>query len=256
MNVINKTQAGFTLVEMAMVLVIIGLLLGGLLAPLSTQMEQDKRNKTMDMLEEVKEAMLGFAMANDRLPCPAVPNSAGVEAPPGGGTCTARYGFVPAVTLGLAGPTNLDGLLVDTWGNPIRYGVTTTLSTWAFTTTNSITFGLVPDLVVCDTVSGSNNSCSAGNTLASNIPAVLYSMGKDGAARPTSNEQRENGEARTAGGVNGPLGIRYWVNSNGDRVFANAGYRDDAGNEFDDLVTWISPNILYNRMVKAGALGP
>ena len=26
------------------------------------------------------------------------------------------------------------------------------------------------------------------------------------------------------------------------------------GGEFDDLVTWISPNILYNRMISAGRL--
>jgi hypothetical protein len=25
-------------------------------------------------------------------------------------------------------------------------------------------------------------------------------------------------------------------------------------NEFDDLVTWISPNILYNRLIAAGRL--
>jgi hypothetical protein len=74
-------------------------------------------------------------------------------------------------------------------------------------------------------------------------------MGKDGAMAPGSAEQTENAETTLGGG---PLGVNYRVSSN--RVFTNALYRDDAGNQFDDLVTWISPNILYSRMVKAGVL--
>lgn len=249
MKRIDNTQHGFSLVEMAVVLVIIGLLLGGLLMPLSTQMEQDKRSRTTLLLEDIKEAILGFAVANDRLPCPATPASAGVEAPVGGGTCTAQFGFVPAVTLGLAGDINLDGLLLDAWGNPVRYSVTRAGGSDDFTTFNAITLGATPDLVVCDTASGSGTSCSAGITLASNAPVVLYSMGKDGAMAPGSAEQLENGEATLGGG---PMGINYRVSNN--RVFTSAVYRDDAGNEFDDLMTWISPNILYNRMVMAGIL--
>lgn len=249
MNYVYNRQHGFSLLEMAVVLVIIGLLLGGLLMPLSAQMEQNNRNKTKLLLEDIKEAILGFAVANDRLPCPAIPASAGVEAPVGGGACTAQFGFVPLVTLGMAGDSNADGLLLDAWGNPVRYNVTRTAGSFDFTTVNGIALGANPDLVVCDTASASGINCSAGMTLVSNAPVVLYSMGKDGALNPGSAEQLENGEATLGGG---PAGINYRVSSN--RVFTNAIYRDDAGNQFDDLVTWMSPNILYSRMVKAGVL--
>lgn len=245
----DKKQHGFSLVEMAVVLVIIGLLVGSLLVPLSTQMEQQRRSSTISLLDEVKEALLGFAVANDRLPCPAIPASAGVEAPLGGGNCTNQFGFVPAVTLGLSGDTNADGLLLDAWSNPVRYSVTRTGGSFDFTTFNNISFASTPDLVVCDAASASGTSCSSGMTLVSNAPVVLYSMGKDGASPTVSATQTENAEANLGGG---PMGLNYRVSSN--RVFTSAPYRDDSGNQFDDLVTWVSPSILYNRMVKAGVL--
>ncbi len=38
------------------------------------------------------------------------------------------------------------------------------------------------------------------------------------------------------------------------RTPAPAGTNPSQGGEFDDLVVWISPNILFNRMVAAGKL--
>ena len=35
-----------------------------------------------------------------------------------------QHGFVPATTLGIAGPRNDDNLLLDAWSNPLRYSVT------------------------------------------------------------------------------------------------------------------------------------
>ncbi len=48
---------GFTLIEMAVVLVIVGLLLGGMLVPLATQMETDRRKETTATLESIREAL-------------------------------------------------------------------------------------------------------------------------------------------------------------------------------------------------------
>ena len=85
------SQNGFTLIEMAIVLMIVGLLLGGLLVPLSAQMDQRNISDTQKAMSEIKEALIGYAMANGRLPCPAVPTTptgqtaSGVSA----GTCSA-----------------------------------------------------------------------------------------------------------------------------------------------------------------------
>jgi len=45
---------------MAIVLVIIGLLLGGLLMPLSAQLEQQRISETQKYLDQIREALLGL----------------------------------------------------------------------------------------------------------------------------------------------------------------------------------------------------
>ena len=67
---LNQTsQKAFTLVEVAIVLVIVGLAIGGILSSLSVQVEQQKLNETRNTINNVKEALLGYAMANGRFPC-------------------------------------------------------------------------------------------------------------------------------------------------------------------------------------------
>ncbi len=62
---------GFTLAELAIALVIIGLLLASAMIPLSTQVELRSISETRRTLDQIKDAMIGFAQANGRLPCPA-----------------------------------------------------------------------------------------------------------------------------------------------------------------------------------------
>src|SRR5688500_10078736 len=121
-------QGAFTLVEMAVVLAIIGLLLGSLMYTLSAQTEQRARGETQRTLEQAREAILGYAVANGRLPCPASAASMGVESPAGGGDCTNYYdGFLPAVTLGFQ-PVDSQGFALDAWNNRIRYAVARNLN--------------------------------------------------------------------------------------------------------------------------------
>lgn len=188
---------------------------------------------TVKILSAVQEALLGFAAVNNRLPCPATPSSAGREDPPATGVCREDHGFVPAVTLGLAGDMNQDSLLLDAWGNPVRYSVSDSNSR-AFTV-GPIVPGLSPDLTVC-------GEAGCSTILIPDAVAVLYSTGKDGALRPAGTDQRENGETRMSTGVSGPSGIRYWVSN--DRLFVSREQSQVPGNEFDDLVRWISPGML------------
>jgi type II secretory pathway pseudopilin PulG len=64
---------GFTLVELAMVLFIVSLLIGGLLMPLTAQNEIRGRQETDRALANIREALIGFAVVNGRLPCPVPP---------------------------------------------------------------------------------------------------------------------------------------------------------------------------------------
>jgi type II secretory pathway pseudopilin PulG len=231
---------------LAVVLVIVALLVGGLVIPLSSQMDMRARQETRASLETIRDALLGYAAANGRLPCPASTTSAGVESPLGGGTCTNPYdGFVPAATLGI-GPTDSAGYAVDGWGNRLRYAVTTAKSN-AFTATAGLqSSGLgsvanAADLMVCSAGpamgSGGSAGCPAGATaLANSAVAVLISPGHNPDASGT--DQAENQD------------------SPGNRVFVShdASVGSSPGGEFDDIVLWLAPSVLFNRMVAAGRL--
>ena len=231
---------GFTLIEMAIVLLIITLLLSGLLVPLSTQVEQRKIAETQKTLEEIKEALLGFAIANGRLPCPANAAS-GVESSTGG-VCDPWNGFVPAMTLSIS-PTDNQGFAIDGWGQRIRYAVTT-VDGYAATTSNRIQFlgmgAFSPDLHVCASSTGvTAGACGPvvnTNTLTASAPAVIYSLGTNWATGGTGSDEAENLDA--------------------DKVFVShvPSSATASNGEFDDIVVWISPNILFSRMLAAGKL--
>lgn len=230
-------NGGFTLVELAIVLVIVALLVGGMLISLSTSRDLANEKETQKQLVSINEALLGFAAAQQRLPCPAAPATTGIESPVGGGACTNNYtGFVPAITLGIT-PTNAQGYAIDAWGNPIRYAVTLA-NTNAFTTTSGLktawAIGLpAPDLRVCNTAENiAANDCPAADQLTNSAVAVIFSSGRNGGAAPAAADELAN-----------------WTTSN-DRVFVNA----TPSPTFDDLVAWLSPNILYNRLIAAGRL--
>lgn len=248
---------GFTLIEMAIVLLIVGLLLGGLLMPLAAQRDRARFAETASALDEIREALLGYAIANDAFPCPATPSSSGLAAVAGGG-CVRQHGFIPAGSLGLAGRRNEDQLLLDAWGSPYRYSVTNVDadgdSNWDFTAPGDMSdvqiANLAPDLNVCRTAAGSSASAcaDADATLTATAPVVVFSMGDDWASSGGA-DQNENVGVSVGGG---PSGRSYPVAS--DRVFVQRDRSDAAGAQFDDVVTWISPNHVYNRMVRAGRL--
>jgi prepilin-type N-terminal cleavage/methylation domain-containing protein len=241
---VRTRQAGFSLVEMAIVLMIVAILMAALVPTLSSQMEQRSRSETKKKLEEINDALIGFAVMNGRLPCPASSTSNGVEDPANaatGAACTRQWdGFVPGATLGISG-LDSQGYVVDGWNNRIHYAVTNSNAN-AFTTTNGMSTNfstLVPDLLVCSKASTTNSSCSVANTTltsAPGVPVVIYSTGVNGGSSSTSLDETENPNPNPASKI--------------DRVFVS----HENTTDFDDLVTWISQNTLFNRMVAAGKL--
>lgn len=241
---VRKRQAGFTLVEMGIVLMIVALLLGGLLPTITSQVEQRHENDTRKQLDEIQQALIGYAIIKGRLPCPASSSTNGQEDPTNGtGACTHAHdqnSYVPAVTLGLSGADS-KGLIEDAWGNPIRYAVADGSSN-AFTKSisgigiSNISSSSIANLDVCSTASSSGSSCSVSNsTLTSNAIAVIYSTGKNGANGGTAADEAENPNVNSA---------------DSDRVYVS----HTPSSTFDDMVIWLSPNVLVNRMVSAGKL--
>jgi type II secretory pathway pseudopilin PulG len=251
---ISRRVVGFSLVELTIVMLIVVLLLGGLLPTLSSQVEQRQANETRKQLDDIQQALIGYAVINGRLPCPATStptNSYGAENFAAGGDTTNgncsnfNDGFVPAATLGLT-QVDSQGFAVDAWNNRIRYAVTSS-SAYAFTTTsgmkNNFSTLLTPtSLLVCSnsTASGFNaSSCGTNNALTSSppgVPVVILSTGKNGGR--------------------GSAGTDEAANLDGNKTFVShtPTPSGSANGEFDDIVVWISPNILINRMVAAGQL--
>ena len=258
-----KTSRGFTLTELAIVLVIVALLVGGMLVSVSTSRDIANEKETQKQLMSINEALLGFSAGQGRLPCPATATSTGRESfcTNAGGGCGAELfvvqahgrctdffnGFIPAATLGIS-PTDGQGFAIDAWGNRIRYAVSNNTAgavNFPFTTPSGIKTAwgvdpsqIQPDLRVCNKAANianagaANADCIAADQMTSTAIAVVFSTGVNGSAAPTGVDEQAN-----------------WTNS-GDRVFVTMTQNP----AFDDLVIWLSPNILYNRLISAGRL--
>ena len=122
------SQKGFSLVEISIVLVIIGLILGAGLTMWRSSIGTTKLSTTKTNLANIKNSVINFAIANGRLPCPdtttAPPNNIGISNPPVSGACIYGAGcptppcYVPYVTLQIQLPGG-----TDSFGNVFRYDV-------------------------------------------------------------------------------------------------------------------------------------
>jgi type II secretory pathway pseudopilin PulG len=279
----HRRAGGFTLIELAVVLAAVALLIGGLLAALSTQIEMGKVRSTQSDLKAIGEALVGFASARGYLPCPATPASRGVSDPPPPTVPCARYqGLIPAATLGLALTSDEHGVAVDSWGNPYYYAVTDADSA-AFVTPPPLGIkgawaaGLNPDLRVCPRASSSGTACEGADTpLADGVVAVWLSLGPDGREflqlHVDRNPQAPADETENCGEVAGapvsetvaaPPAREYFLPNDdvfvarprAGRAWDPIGDPGTTGDDtFDDLVEWLSPYVLYSRMLTAGQL--
>ncbi|HNV88916.1 MAG TPA: prepilin-type N-terminal cleavage/methylation domain-containing protein [Methylotenera sp.] len=212
----TKHKSGFTLVEMAIVLVIVGLVISAFLTPLTAQLEQARNAEARRDLSEIKEALLGFAVINDRLPCPDNDGDGVDDGCANTNATSTSGGNVPWATL--------DTKQLDPWGRRYQYQVNNAFSAAFILTTTGSGAGLIR---VCTT-----NACVA--TEANNVPLVIFSTGQNGAVLP-------------------PVSLDEQENVDGDKDFVSHDFTNTAGG-FDDLVVWLSTNVLMNRMVSAGRL--
>jgi prepilin-type N-terminal cleavage/methylation domain-containing protein len=242
---------GFSLTEMAIVLVIVGLLLGGVLVPLSAQFDAANTAANQKAMTEIRDALIGFAIANGRLPCPALAitssgtGAAGLEPTPVlPGGCANAAGVLPWATLGV-GET-------DVWGRRYSYRVAP-----EFTRTvpqASFNSGCVPPITpqyaafaLCSQGNITVMANAGGTTLASNVPAILVSHGKNG-----------NG-AYTSQGTQLAMGTDAdeqdnQLTANGTDTANVSFVSKTPTSSYDDYVTWVPVSILYHRMVAAGKL--
>ena len=250
MKLVRTRTRGFTLLELMLVLFIVAILATSLTMPLAAQVSLRRIEETRRQLDEARDALLGFAVANGRLPCPASDASRGMESfAPGSdardGLCADFFGgLLPSATLGLS-PLDAEGFSRDAWGsasNRIRYAVfggravggiqnpLTRVNGVRLATLDEI--GSAPGyLVICATGTAADASgCGpAANQLTRKAAFVLLSLGPNAPATP-------------------PRGSDESRNVDGDAVFVS----HESAPDFDDIVTWASVSQLAGRLVSAG----
>lgn len=189
--------------------------MGGLLSPLSTSLTHQKIKLTEQRLEEIKEALLGFAIINERLPCPApdknittsdIPDQIGIALKEDHSDCN-KEGYLPWADLGVG--------RYDAWGNPFRYRVED-----EYITTTTI---VVPIPSSGLRVKNRQEHYLTNKSDDSRVVAIIFSSGQNG--QPEADNQ------------------------NGNKLYIQDGYIE---NQFDDVLTWLSINTLTNRLVIAG----
>jgi prepilin-type N-terminal cleavage/methylation domain-containing protein len=234
----HPLSRGFTLVELAVAMFIVALLLGSVLVPLATQVEQRQISDTQKKQDEIKEALIGYALVNGYLPCPAISAANGQEGARIAGICTPRSGFLPWETLGIS--------KMDAWGRIFRYSVAPDFAN----NITPFTLTLAPDIVVR---TRDNTGALVNLTNANSVPAIVISHGKNG----------YGGTSEQGTGVALPPGWpASFADENSNAANANSfvsrpPQAPDAtgmGGEFDDIVTWVPLYALFNRMVAAGKL--
>lgn len=169
-------QKGLTLIELAVVLTIIGLVMGSLLIPLTTQIDVTNIQRTDVTLEQIKEALVNYATLYSRLPCPASDGNTGREDPTlcqkecNGGTneiglckqgTPSEEGFLPWANLGVG--------QYDAWGNLLKYRVDI-----------NYVAGITKELLELVASNYSNNIVIQDNWGTSDVVAVIVSDGKKG----------------------------------------------------------------------------
>ncbi len=255
-----KNNRGFTLVEVAIVLIIGGILLASASSMLLTYMKKVQISTTEKRMEGIQEAMQLFLNLNGRYPCPAATTAAvdtagfGVENPVGGTSCggavtTGRNsmpivsGSVPVRTLNLP-----DDFIMDAWGGRFTYAVTKQL---AETGTYRSELGAIR---VVDSIGGNvtqpdlsrgapNNTWGPGTA-----HYVVVSHGKNNVGAFSINGVQIAACAPASGQGEGE-------NCDNDDMFRSTLLTSNAGgtNQNDDMVRFVA-NTAFGEWVPRGAV--
>jgi len=228
---------GVTLVEMAIVLLILGILTKAVMAPLSAVQGHRQHREATSQLESIRRALWAHVVAGGVLPCPVVSSQ---RDDADAAICRNARGGVPARRLGLSGALDADGALLDPWNKPYNLAISLSsheergvseLPDW--TSIGEVSrvgiADLSADIVVC--TQSVANRCPDNLVRASGLAFVVFSTGPDDS---TTGDQSENLDA--------------------DSVFTAQESSIDPEHPFDDLLLWGTAAETIFWLLRAGWL--
>jgi len=240
---------GFTLIEMAIVLVVIGLVISGGVVAVGPVIEQTKYAETKQRLDRIEQAIILHVIRNQCLPCPAagaptdldelgraVATTDGVYSSgcvSASDDCAIDLGVVPWVNLGLS-----EADITDGFGARIGYAISTTGNLERDDAMLRIAPSSYPagNLIVKN-VAGTE--LTSTNTGGEGAAYVMISYGKDmvygyrsgTGSRNTTDPNSSTQQAYNNTGTPPVFATNFFVQD--DLILNTAG-----GNYFDDVVRW------------------
>lgn len=210
------TERGFSLIEVAISLILVGLLLKLLLSGHLALQQQSEIQASRSQLEKSRESILAFLIEHGRLPCPASKTEGN-----GQEDCTRNHGHLPWTSLGIPE--------TDPWGHRLSYFAAPNFR--AAPTSGGLAgfdlnTGLAPGNAGLASIR--NSLEQGGKTIAIDIACVVVMHGRNGLGN--SLDERENQDE--------------------DLDFVS----DTPSPTFDDQLLWIGPGILKSRLIAAGKL--
>lgn len=239
------------MVEMAVVVMLAGMLLAFGLSVATTTMDNSRRSTTRERQEMVRDVMVAYFVTNKRFPCPDTGSNVGNTGPDGvenravGGAnplvtsgCSAALGTVPFATLGISREHALDG-----YGNFMTYRLDTARN-WHLSST------FPPSPAVCPTIVIGLSVFSAGAVQATNQAAwILTSHGSNGTG--AYNQGITNGSRNTLPSTQPELGNTQ-LNPAAPAGYRSYAYSDSATAPFDDMLVFMTASELLTALVKTG----
>ncbi len=236
---IKPQQSGFSLAELAIVLLILGVLMQASVNPLGQRLQYQRQLNAQHELEKIVDSIKAHWVTYGHIPCPIQNELNGNQSHK---ECRAPEGGVPAAALGLLGNVDHHGALLDPWNQPYRYRVSLhdtdkgkQLRTPDWITPGEITrvpfTTLQADLTVCRFVARltCTEAGAASRTSAGDMVAVVMTNGPQ--HLPSETENRD-----------------------ADDAFVSAVLSDVETHAFDDQLIWISRSELIYLALQSGWL--
>ena len=148
---LNRKLQGFSLIEMAIVLSIVGLVFAGFLTGIGSFNHSSNTKESQKNLADIKKQTLNFGVINKYLPCPDSDGDGLENRATQTGTlgsverCSVTVGGVPYLDLGLEESDAEDG-----WSNSIRYAVN---------------IDTINANLICDKTSAASMFCNSGSAM-------------------------------------------------------------------------------------------